>query len=188
MTKNAVWAVAALGLALATGGAWWVQQRGAAGAGSATAATPGAESGAASAAGAGKAAVPQAQVPPGRAVLAQVPQDGRPRWCAACAGVEVAKVAVTSLQDDARRRWARSNRAQSVMLRPEVAGRVVADAFADGARVRKGGAGAAGRCAAKAELGGRRPRCRWPAPATQTRSWWRRTGPPRAGQKAQPTC
>ena len=134
--KHTVWAVAALGLALATGGAWWVQQRGAAGAGNATAATPGAESGAAGAAGAGKAAGapgPGSAGPGGAGPVGAAGPGGAPR----APGVEVAKVAVTSLQDDAQAVGTLKSR-QSVMLRPEVAGRVVQIAFADGARVRKG--------------------------------------------------
>lgn len=134
--KHTVWAVAALGLVLATGGAWWVQQRGAAGAGNATAATPGAESGAAGAAGAGKAAGapgPGSAGPGGAGPVGAAGPGGAPR----APGVEVAKVAVTSLQDDAQAVGTLKSR-QSVMLRPEVAGRVVQIAFADGARVRKG--------------------------------------------------
>ena len=137
--KHTVWAVAALGLALATGGAWWVQQRGAAGAGSATAATPGAESGAAGAAGAGKAAGAPGpgSAGPGGAGPAGAAGPGGPGGAPRAPGVEVAKVAVTSLQDDAQAVGTLKSR-QSVMLRPEVAGRVVQIAFADGARVRKG--------------------------------------------------
>ena len=117
--KHTVWAVAALGLALATGGAWWVQQRGAAGA-----------------AGAGKAAGapgPGSAGPGGAGPVGAAGPGGAPR----APGVEVAKVAVTSLQDDAQAVGTLKSR-QSVMLRPEVAGRVVQIAFADGARVRKG--------------------------------------------------
>lgn len=137
--KHTVWAVAALGLALATGGAWWVQQRGAASAGNATAATPGAESGAAGAAGAGKAAGAPGpgSAGPGGAGPAGAAGPGGPGGAPRAPGVEVAKVAVTSLQDDAEAVGTLKSR-QSVMLRPEVAGRVVQIAFADGARVRKG--------------------------------------------------
>ena len=137
--KHTVWAVAALGLALATGGAWWVQQRGAAGAGNATAATPGAESGAAGATGAGKAASapgPGSAGPGGTGPVGAAGPGG-PGGAPRAPGVEVAKVAVTSLQDDAQAVGTLKSR-QSVMLRPEVAGRVVQIAFADGARVRKG--------------------------------------------------
>jgi multidrug efflux pump subunit AcrA (membrane-fusion protein) len=53
------------------------------------------------------------------------------------AGVEVAKVEVTKLQDDAQSVGTLRSR-QNVMLRPEVAGRVQTLGFSDGARVRKG--------------------------------------------------
>jgi membrane fusion protein (multidrug efflux system) len=51
--------------------------------------------------------------------------------------VEVAQVAVVSLQDDVQAVGSLRSR-QSVMLRPEVAGRVAKIAFADGTRVKKG--------------------------------------------------
>lgn len=53
------------------------------------------------------------------------------------AGVEVAKVEVTKLQDDAQAVGSMRSR-QNVMLRPEVAGRVLTMGFTDGSRVRKG--------------------------------------------------
>jgi membrane fusion protein (multidrug efflux system) len=53
------------------------------------------------------------------------------------AGVEVALVKKVSLQDDAQSVGSLRSR-QSVMMRPEVAGRVSALGFGDGARVRKG--------------------------------------------------
>ena len=53
------------------------------------------------------------------------------------AGVEVARVQRVSLQDDAQSVGTLRSR-QSVMLRPEVAGRIKALGFRDGARVRKG--------------------------------------------------
>ncbi|MEY3445926.1 MAG: hypothetical protein RIR45_681 [Pseudomonadota bacterium] len=107
-------AIAAVGIALASGAAWWYQSKpqgpqevtGApAKAGGAGPAKPG---------GAGGAA-------------------GAPRP----AGVEVAKVEQTSLQDDAQSVGSLRSR-QSVMLRPEVSGRVKALGFEDGARVRAG--------------------------------------------------
>jgi RND family efflux transporter MFP subunit len=52
-------------------------------------------------------------------------------------GVEVAKVEVTRLQDDAQSVGSMRSR-QNVMLRPEVAGRVMSMGFNDGGRVRKG--------------------------------------------------
>ena len=107
-------AIAAVGIALASGAAWWYQSKpqgpqevtGApAKAGGAGPAKPG---------GAGGAA-------------------GAPRP----AGVEVAKVEQTSLQDDAQSVGSLRSR-QSVMLRPEVSGRVKTLGFEDGARVRAG--------------------------------------------------
>ena len=53
------------------------------------------------------------------------------------AGVEVAKVEKIALQDDAQSVGSLRSR-QSVMMRPEVAGRVSALGFGDGTRVRKG--------------------------------------------------
>ncbi len=53
------------------------------------------------------------------------------------AGVEVAKVEITKLQDDAQSVGSLRSR-QNVMLRPEVAGRVQTMGFSDGGRVRKG--------------------------------------------------
>lgn len=53
------------------------------------------------------------------------------------AGVEVAKVMRTTLQDDAQSVGSLRSR-QSVMVRPEVAGRVKTLGFKDGAQVRKG--------------------------------------------------
>jgi membrane fusion protein, multidrug efflux system len=52
-------------------------------------------------------------------------------------GVEVAKVEAARLQDDAQSVGSMRSR-QNVMLRPEVAGRVLTMGFSDGARVRKG--------------------------------------------------
>jgi RND family efflux transporter MFP subunit len=52
-------------------------------------------------------------------------------------GVEVAKVEATRLQDDAQSVGSMRSR-QNVVLRPEVAGRVMSMGFSDGGRVRKG--------------------------------------------------
>ena len=114
--KHTVWAVAALGLVLASGGAWWVQRHG----------LPGLGSG----------AVPAAVGPGGPGAPGAQP-GARPGGPGGTPGVEVAKVAVASLQDDAQAVGTLRSR-QSVMLRPEVAGRVSRIAFADGARVHKG--------------------------------------------------
>ncbi len=111
--KVMVWVLAGAGLALASGGAWWLQQPG-----------KGAASGKpAAASGAG---APGAGAPSGAA--------GGP---GSVPGVEVAKAKTMSLQDDAQAVGSLKSR-QSVVLRPEVAGRVAELAFADGARVRKG--------------------------------------------------
>ncbi|MGA8513722.1 MAG: efflux RND transporter periplasmic adaptor subunit, partial [Burkholderiaceae bacterium] len=52
-------------------------------------------------------------------------------------GVEVAKVEVSRLQDDAQSVGSMRSR-QNVMVRPEVAGRIMSLGFTDGGRVRKG--------------------------------------------------
>jgi membrane fusion protein, multidrug efflux system len=115
MASKAIYsAVAVVGIAAASAGAWWYQAR-----------PQGpveikAEAGAG--AGAGKAAA-------GSPAAA----SSAPR----AAGVEVAKAERTRLQDDAQSVGTLRSR-QSVMLRPEVAGRVREIGFADGAVVRKG--------------------------------------------------
>ena len=106
--------VAVLGIAAASGAAWWVQARGQA---------PkeiGSPSG---------GSAPAKAAPAGTGGAAAGP--ARP------AGVEVAKVETTSLQDDAQAVGTLRSR-QSVMLRPEVPGRIKALGFEDGARVRRG--------------------------------------------------
>ena len=103
--------VAILGIALASGAAWWYQSKPTgpkevvAGSGGAPASSPG------------------------------VPASGPagPR----AAGVEVAKVETMSLRDDAQSVGTLRSR-QSVMMRPEIAGRIKELGFSDGARVRKG--------------------------------------------------
>ena len=102
-------AVAVVGMAMAGGAAWWYQSQ---------PAGPKEVTGAGGTASAPKTGASGAQ--PARA-----------------AGVEVAKVEKISLQDDAQSVGSLRSR-QSVMLRPEVAGRVKELGFADGARVRKG--------------------------------------------------
>jgi RND family efflux transporter MFP subunit len=111
MASKAVYSVVAVvGIAAASGAAWWYQSRP-----SGPKEITGSSASAASAAGtpAGAASAPRA------------------------AGVEVAKVERTSLQDDAQSVGSLRSR-QSVMMRPEVAGRVKELGFSDGARVRKG--------------------------------------------------
>ena len=114
--KVMVWVLAGAGLALASGGAWWLQQPSQ---GTTTEKPAGQGSGMGAGAGAARPAGPGG---PGG--------GGAP-------GVEVAKVKTMPLQDDAQAVGSLKSR-QSVILRPEVAGRVAELAFADGARVRKG--------------------------------------------------
>jgi membrane fusion protein (multidrug efflux system) len=112
--KLYVW-VAVGGIALASAGAWWFQNRPAAGAQQATAG----------------AAAPGTPAPPGAA-------GGRPgQGGGGMPGVEVTKVQTQRLQDDAQSVGTLRSR-QSVTLRPEVAGRIVQIAVSDGARVRRG--------------------------------------------------
>ncbi|MEP6825071.1 MAG: efflux RND transporter periplasmic adaptor subunit, partial [Ramlibacter sp.] len=102
--------VAAVGIAAASGAAWWYQNKPAAPAGNETGAS-------------GPAAGPQ-----GGASAA-----GGPRPPA----VEVARVEVVTLTDDAQAVGSLRSR-QGVVLRPEVSGRVTQLNFRDGDRVRKG--------------------------------------------------
>jgi membrane fusion protein, multidrug efflux system len=106
--------VAVVGIAAASGAAWWHLSK---------SQTPQEFSGNTS----GAAGMPSG------AVSAPAAGASAPRP----AGVEVAKVEKTSLQDDAQSVGSLRSR-QSVMLRPEVAGRVKQLSFADGQRVRKG--------------------------------------------------
>lgn len=107
-TKAVYWVVAATGIAAASATAWWQQSR------------------------------PVAL----REIVAngnggRGSGNGAASATAALAGVEVAAVQTTRLQDDVQAVGTLRSR-QSVVLRPEVAGRVVALGFADGARVRRG--------------------------------------------------
>ena len=112
MASKVIYAVvAAGGIAIASGAAWWYQSQ-PRGPREITAAGPAAAGGAA---------------------LAPTAAGSAPR----AAGVEVAKVERTTLQDDAESVGSLRSR-QSVMLRPEVAGRVKSLGFADGATVRRG--------------------------------------------------
>ena len=111
--------VAVVGIAVASGAAWWYQGRpsgpteiNAAGPGTAASAASSPASGAS--APAGSASAPRA------------------------AGVEVTKVEKMQMQDDAQSVGSLRSR-QSVMLRPEVPGRVRELGFSDGARVRNAG-------------------------------------------------
>ncbi len=106
--------IAVTGIAAASGAAWWYQSK-----------PKVAQEVQASAAAGGVPSGSQAGAPasPASAV--------RP------ASVEVAKVEKASLQDDAQAVGSLRSR-QSVMVRPEVAGRIKLLGFTDGARVRKG--------------------------------------------------
>lgn len=100
-------AIAVVGIALAGGAAWWLQSQ------------------------------PQLPKPvkgaQGSAARSPGGAPGTPR----VAGVEVAKVAVQSLRDDAQAVGSLRAR-NSVMLRPELVGRITALNFKDGGPVRKG--------------------------------------------------
>ena len=109
MASKAIYpVVAVLGIAAASGAAWWFQHK------SAPAASVGTSAGAAPAKPPASAAGP-----------------ARP------AAVEVAKVEITKLSDDAQSVGTLRSR-QSVIIRPEVSGRVTQINFRDGDRVRKG--------------------------------------------------
>jgi membrane fusion protein (multidrug efflux system) len=114
MASKAIYVtVAVVGIAAASGAAWWVQSR------------PGGQQqlGALTTSGG-----PGGAPPPARSGAAAAPR---------ATAVEVAKVEVMPLQDDAQAVGTLRSR-QSVMLRPEVAGRIRALGFADGAGVRRG--------------------------------------------------
>jgi membrane fusion protein (multidrug efflux system) len=100
--------IAVVGIAAASGAAWWYQHRG-------TAATT-------------------ASAPSGSAARGASETSGGP---ARPVTVEVSKVQIVKLIDDAQAVGSLRSR-QSVMLRPEVSGRVTQLNFQDGQRVRKG--------------------------------------------------
>jgi len=106
--KTSFLLIAVAGITLAFVGAWWVQNRDAPGAVAVQAPAAAGANPAAARGGAG--AVP---------------------------GVEVSRVATVKLQDDAQAVGTLRSQ-QSVVLRPEVSGRVARIAFADGASVRQG--------------------------------------------------
>ena len=111
--------VAIIGIAVAGGAAWWWQNQSssapvAVASGSTVAGTPGA---------AGPARGPGG--------------PGGPGGPSGPVAVEVAKVVAVTLSEDAAAVGSLRSR-QSVMLRPEVSGRVATLAFQDGARVRRG--------------------------------------------------
>lgn len=120
MAKKSIYTLlAVVGIAAASGAAWWYQnqpkspiQAAATGSGPATAASPGASAPAA-------------------------PASGAPVTPPRPAAVEVAKVEIMKLSDEAQAVGNLRSR-QSVVLRPEVSGRVTQLNFRDGERVRKG--------------------------------------------------
>ena len=114
MASKAIYSViAVVGIAGASGAAYWFQNK---------------PTGPQEITGAGAAS----SAPAGGASSARGPGGpGGP------AGVEVAKVEVAKLQDDAQSVGSLRSR-QNVMLRPEVAGRILTLGFTDGGRVRKG--------------------------------------------------
>jgi multidrug efflux pump subunit AcrA (membrane-fusion protein) len=105
--------IAILGIALVSGSAWWYQKK--------ATNVPG-QNAPANGPTAGSAAGSSAAPTPGGARMASV---------------EVAKVETMALQDDASAIGTLKSQ-QNVMMRPEVAGRVAALGFSDGARVRAG--------------------------------------------------
>lgn len=109
MSKKTVYALAGAGLVLAVGLAWWVQQD-----------RPKAEAAAASPSAAG-----------GR------PAGAAPGGPGGMPAVEVATVSTVRLVDDAQAVGTLKSR-QSVVLRPEVAGRIVRFGFEEGRPVRQG--------------------------------------------------
>lgn len=116
--KNFTLWVAAAGIAIASAGAWWFQNR----------------------SGPAKAPEPAAAAPggsPGQAAGGRPGGPGGPGGQGGPASVEVAKVKTMALQDDAQAVGTLRSR-QSVTLRPEVAGRIAQIGFNEGARVRKG--------------------------------------------------
>lgn len=117
--------VAAIGIALAGGGAWWWQHRMPQSAG-ASAATPTPADG----------SKPSAGATAGRAG-AGGPGAGGPGGPSGPAAVEVAKAEAQSLVDDVQAVGSLKS-AQGVMLRPEVSGRISKLGFAEGAMVRRG--------------------------------------------------
>ena len=117
--KTVVWTLAVLGLALASGAAWWLQQP----------VSTGAPTDSGMAQGAGVASG-RTGAPGGSPGGAGAGRGGTP-------SVEVAQVRAQTLVDDAQSVGTLRSR-QSVTLRPEVSGRLVQVAFQDGARVTVG--------------------------------------------------
>lgn len=127
-SKLLYWGAALVGLGLASGGAWWLQKGpGASAPGAGTSWAADAPKAAGEGVGSAKAGAPEN----GKAGAgARRGGDGPP-------GVEVVKVTSLRLQDEAQAVGSLRSR-QSVVLKPEVSGRVVAIGFSDGARVKRG--------------------------------------------------
>jgi len=111
-SKSIYTAIAAVGIVVASGAAWWFQQK------------PQAPQTQATAAG------------PGPARSAGSPASGA-RGAGGVPSVEVARVETIRLTDDAQAVGSLRSR-QSVVLRPEVSGRVTQINFRDADRVRRG--------------------------------------------------
>ena len=120
MAKVVYSVVAVVGIAAATGAAWWYQNK------------PKSEGAPQSSSAQGDGSAQTAGAPQG---AASMPAAGAsaPR----APGVEVAKVEVMKLTDDTQAVGSLRSR-QGVMLRPEVSGRITQLNFKDGDRVRKG--------------------------------------------------
>lgn len=125
--------IALIALAVAAGGGWWYMRKpptSATAAGPATG-TPGAPAAPSAAAPSAPGAGAPGAASPGAGAPGAPP--GPPR----AMGVELAKVESSSLRDDAQTIGTLKSR-QNTMVRPEVAGRVVALGFSDGSQVRAG--------------------------------------------------
>lgn len=120
--KWLVWTSAVVGLTAASGAAWWLQNK----------SVP---SGATVSSSTDAKANPAA--PPAAAGGSPARAGGAPTGGGGTPGVEITRVKTMPLQDDAQAVGSLRSR-QSVMLRPEMAGRVSHIAFSDGQRVRKG--------------------------------------------------
>ncbi|MEO8859109.1 MAG: efflux RND transporter periplasmic adaptor subunit [Burkholderiaceae bacterium] len=110
VSKSIYSVVAVIGIAIASAGAWWYQS---------------------------KPRGPTEIKAAGPLSASRAPAASAAPGASRAAGVEVAKVERTTLRDDAQSVGSLRSR-QSVMLRPEVAGRVKAIGFVDGAAVRQG--------------------------------------------------
>ena len=133
--------VAVIGLALAGGGAWWWQNRQQPLSDGASAGAPTGARGTAGSSGAAPGATGQggagAGAAAGGARTAGGPGVGAPGGGGGPVAVEVGKVEVANLVDDAQAVGSLRGR-QGVMLRPEVGGRIARLGFQDGQRVTRG--------------------------------------------------